>query len=244
MIGRDEPEGISSSAVNSGTGVGSREWTITLAAGLIAGALAWAAAETALIPEIATSSKGGHAGLSPAAIGTRNALVSFGILGGALGLLSGLAGGWIARSVSWASIAAVCGLLLGTAIGLGTAWLIVPVYYQTLRANNVGVSLMVHGATWGAIGAAAGLAFGIGLGAKARAVRVLFGGAGGALIAMVVYDLAGVILFPMAMTDRPVSTTWESRLLARVLVSLLVAAGSLVIARWPRTSPVGEPHPT
>ena len=37
-----------------------------------------------------------------------------------------------------------------------------------------------------------------------------------------------MMLFPMAMTDRPLSKTSETRLLARLLVAAMVAAGALL----------------
>jgi hypothetical protein len=56
------------------------------------------------------------------------------------------------------------------------------------------------------------------------------GGTGAALLATVIYEFAGSILFPLATTDRPLSAAWESRLAARLLVTLLVAAGVVLSA--------------
>jgi hypothetical protein len=55
------------------------------------------------------------------------------------------------------------------------------------------------------------------------------GGLGGAAFAAVIYEFAGSVV-PLAMTDRPVSRTWESRLLARLLVSVVAAAGAALLA--------------
>ena len=45
------------------------------------------------------------------------------------------------------------------------------------------------------------------------------------MLAAVIYEFAGGILFPQALTDRPISQTWESRLVARLLVTVLTAVG-------------------
>ena len=128
-----------------------------------------------------------------------------------LGLGLGLAGGSIGRSIPRAVVAGVVGLLVGGAIGIGTARLLVPVYFANREANDLIHPLLVHGGIWGAVAAVAGLAFGLGLGVG-PGVRTALAGAAAALLATVVYEIAGGLLFPTAMTDRPVSATWETRL--------------------------------
>jgi hypothetical protein len=200
-----------------------------LAAGLAAGVIAWACGEAALVSETGIGSRGGNHPRLPAVIAARNATVSFGILGAALGLGLGLAGGLIRRSVRSAVLAATIGLVLGGGTGVGITRLLLPLYYENLKANNLTYSLIVHGGIWAAVGAAAGLAFGVGLGGRSRMIRALLGGAAAAGLATVIYEFAGSLLFPMAMTDRPLSRTWETRLLARLLVAVLVAAGAVLL---------------
>ena len=118
------------------------------------------------------------------------------------------------------------GLLLGGGVGAGLSRLILPIYYEHSAGGELTYSLMVHGGIWVAVGAAAGLAFGIGLGGWSDAIRGMSGRAGcAALLAAVIYEFAGGILFPQALTDRPISQTWETRLFARLLVTVLTAAG-------------------
>jgi hypothetical protein len=59
-------------------------------------------------------------------------------------------------------------------------------------------------------------------------LRGLLGGVGGAIVATLIYELAGGLLFPLSLVDRPISVTSGTRLLARLLVALLVAA----VAAW------------
>jgi hypothetical protein len=155
--------------------------------------------------------------------------VSFGILGGSVGLCLGLAGGLVRKSALWAIIGGATGLILGGAAGVGVTHLTLPMYFAHARANDVTYSLILHCAIWAAVGGAAGLAFGVGLGGWSRIVRCTVGGLGGAALAAVIYEFAGSVV-PLAMTDRPVSRTWESRLLARLLVGVVVAAGAALLA--------------
>jgi hypothetical protein len=52
-------------------------------------------------------------------------------------------------------------LILGGVTGAGMARMLVPIYYENLSANDLTFSLIVHGGCWGAVGAVAGLAFGM-----------------------------------------------------------------------------------
>lgn len=202
---------------------GARTWVLALAAGLAAGVLAWGIGEAVIVPETGIVSGGGMK-VPPSVDGTRNGTVSFGVLGAVLGFALGLAGGLIRRSFLWACLAAVAGLLLGGGAGVVTAQSLVPVYYEHQRANDLTYSLTMHGGILAAVGAATGLAFGIGLGGWGRMIRVTVAGAGAAALAAVIYEFAGGILFPTAQTDHPVSLTWQTRLVARLLVTVLVAA--------------------
>jgi hypothetical protein len=196
-----------------------------VAAGLVAGVVAWAIGEATLVPEAGFQSKKEKIVVLPSVAGIRNGSISFGALGAALGLGLGLAGGLIRRSVLRAVLAGATGLLLGGGAGVALTRLILPVYYEHTRNGDVTYSLMVHAGVWVAVAAAAGLAFAIGLGGWRGVPRVMLGAAGAALLATVIYEFAGGLLFPRALTDRPISQTWESRLVARLLVTVLVAAG-------------------
>jgi hypothetical protein len=199
-------------------------WALALAAGLLAGVIAWASGEATLVPEAAYENKKEHVHVALSVAGIRNGIISFGALGAATGLALGLAGGLIARSALRAIGAGATGMLLGGGVGAALSQLILPIYYNHSTSGELTYSLMVHGGIWTAVGATAGLAFGIGLGGWRAALSGMLGGACAALLAAVIYEFAG-ILFPLALTDRPISQTWQSRLLARLLVAGLTAVG-------------------
>jgi hypothetical protein len=234
-----------------------RTWALALAAGLAAGVISGAIVEAALIPisavrgrtydytgKSAASAKAAStpdsnlarrqenpASVSPAGeIGMRNAVLSYGTLGAALGLGLGLAGGLIHRSLFRGILAGATGLVLGGVIGLVMARALAPVYYKNLSADDLTYSLIVHGGIWGSVGAVAGLAFGLGLGGWGRMLQATVGGAGAALLATAIYEFAGGILAPGAMTNLPVSAAWQTRIAAQLLVTLLVATGVVLAA--------------
>ncbi len=236
---------------------GIRTWALALAAGLAAGVIGGAIAEAALIPisdvgvraydytrkrapipkaapipdSGIAGGQGNNLGLSPAAaVGLRNAVFSYGTLGAALGLGLGLAGGLIHRSLFRTVLAGATGLVLGGVTGVVMARLIAPVFYKHLGTDDLTYALLDHGGIWGAVGAVAGLAFALGLGGWGRVLRVTVGGAGAALLAAAIYEFGGGILFPRAMTNLPVSLTWQTRVAAQLLVTLLVAAGVVLAA--------------
>ncbi|MGP0067535.1 MAG: hypothetical protein ACLQGP_28565 [Isosphaeraceae bacterium] len=211
-------------------GFQARAWALTLALALAAGLIGWACSEMMLVPEVGAGKKGGPVRVLPEVPATRNAIVTFGIFGAALGLGLGLAGGLLRRSVLWTILAAAIGLVLGGPIAAGVAWLILPIYYKQIMTSDLAYSLLVHGGAWTAIGAAAGLAFGLGRGGLRRILPTLVGAAAVALLATIIYEFAGMMLFPTAMTDRPLAKTTEIRLLAQLLVAAMVAAGALLFA--------------
>jgi hypothetical protein len=136
--------------------------------------------------------------------------------------------------------------------GTGMALAIVPHYFRMflrLRPEGFIPPLLMHGGIWGAVGAAGGLAFGLGLGGRDRAARALIGGLLGALLGTVLYDLIGALAFPMSRTDFPVAADWPPRLLARLLVAGLAAAGTamavagqgpMIAPPRPATMPPGD----
>jgi len=209
---------------------GIRTWALALAAGLVAGVVAWAIGEATLVPEAGFQNKKEKITVEPSVAGIRNSSISFGALGAALGLGLGMAGGLIRRSVPRAVMAGATGLLLGGGAGVALSRLILPVYYEHSRGGDITYSLMAHAGIWAGAAAAAGLAFAIGLAGWRGVLRGMVGGAAAALFATVIYEFAGGILFPLALTDRPISQTWESRLVARLLVTVLVAAGVVLCA--------------
>jgi hypothetical protein len=162
----------------------------------------------------------------------RNGALTFGVLGLCLGGCLGLAGG-LARRSSFAVAAGGLGSVLGFAAGVATSLALLPFCIASrLRYpdNDLVISFVMHGAIWGSVGAVAGLAFAVGLGERSVWVRALTAGFAGALVGAVAFDLIGAVAFLGAKTDDPISRTWVTRLIARLLVTVATAAAvSLVL---------------
>lgn len=205
-------------------------------AGLMAGVLAWAAGETRAVDagpaEKRSPFMGSETMMGQVTFESQQAAVrltstkAFGILGGLTGLLLGLAGGATAGSLRRAALAGGVGLVLGASVGAGVTWLTLP-GFERGRAADTGdllASLLMHGSFWIPIGAVGGLA--LGLGRRDRIALAMLGGAVGALVATVAYELIGGMIFPMAETGAPISLTGTTRLLGRLLVPILAAVGA------------------
>jgi hypothetical protein len=163
----------------------------------------------------------------------RNGAVAFGVLGLFLGGCLGLAGGLARRSSTSALKAGGLGSVMGFAVGAGASLALLPVcMVSRIRYpdGDLVISFLMHGAIWGLLGAVAGLAFAVGLGERNLWVRALVAGFAGALIGTVTFELIGAVAFPGAMTDDPISRTWVTRLMARLLVTVATtAAVSLIL---------------
>ena len=81
-------------------------------------------------------------------------------------------------------------------------------------------SLGMHGLIWGSVGAGAGLAFAVGLGKPRRGLPGPIAGLLGALLGTLAFEVIGAVAFPLAECDEPISRTWVTRLMARLLVSV------------------------
>jgi hypothetical protein len=193
--------------------------------------VAWCIGEATLVPEAGFQNRDEKIFVSQSVAGIRNGAIGFGALGGAMGLGLGLAGGLSRRSTARAVFAAAIGLFLGGALGVALNHFMLPFYYEHSRSGDITYPLVVHGGIWIGVSAAAGLAFAVGRGGWRGVPNGVLGAVAGALLATVLYDFAGGILFPLASTERPISQTWETRLLARLLVSMLVAAGVALCAQ-------------
>jgi hypothetical protein len=180
-------------------------------------------------------------------VSARNGALTFGVLGGLLGVGLGVAGGLIRRSIPGALLGGFVGLILGAAAGALPAVEIMPWYWRHRNDDPSALSLLtpllVHLGLWSAIGLAAGLAFGIGCGSKPiRLFEAALAGLTGAMLGTFVYEMAGAFLFPMAHTTDPFSATSGTRLLARLCVAGFVGLGALrsipqataVLSRPPR----------
>jgi hypothetical protein len=221
-----------------------RTWMLVLAGGLLSGLGGFASGEYALqlfAPslELPPGIKGDQI-LAPLEHARRirvsqdqTATFSYGALGALLGLTLGAAGGLARSSPRGAITAAVIGLLLGSAAGAGTTYLILPWYRAAYappspeNANQqLGLALATHGGIWMAVGAVAGLALGLGQGGR-RVPRAVIGGIFGAAVAAVVYEFVGAVAFPLERTYMPTAMAPVPRLLAHLAVALCVSAGAL-----------------
>jgi hypothetical protein len=166
-----------------------------------------------------------------AAAVAKNAGLAFLLLGAALGGGLGAAGG-LARGSRRAAVQATwAGLFLGIVAAGVMSLALLPAYnaYQLRHpdeaARDLLWPLLIHSGIWSAVGAAGGLALALGLGERGPIPRAVLGGFIGAAVGTVAYELAGA-LFPAARTAQFVSATRETRLMARLAVTLLASAGA------------------
>jgi hypothetical protein len=165
---------------------------------------------------------------------SRATALGFGVLGACLGGSLGIAGGLARRPASPAAPAAggLLGAVLGVALGAGTSLALVsPLLdlYFGHKDLEILTGMFSHGVLWGPLGAAAGLAFAVGLGERRLTGRALMAGLAGAVLGTVAFDLVGALAFPLAQTDHLFSQTWPTRLMARLMVSLGTAAAIVLV---------------
>ncbi len=228
---------------------GRARWILVFS-GLIAGAVAFGIGEKThdLVPaEKVARELQGSTIMEPnwataTAAATRNAALTYGVLGLCLGAGLGIAGGLARRSTPRAAVAGVLGAILGAGLGGGLARLTL---FRFIEARDIYndqallISLGMHGLLWGMLGVWAGLAFAIGLGHYRRIPPAMTSGLIGAALGSLAYDFIGAAVLPMAATDEPLAVTWVARLLACVLVSL-GAALAVAAVGLPVTAPAAE----
>jgi len=216
-------------------------WILTLTAGLAAGFGGWAAVES-IYGSYQPSVKSSTSTPNPeeAAVrdmGLRKAMIieaslAFGTLGAVLGLTFGMAGGLARRSFRGGLAAAAIGMMLGAAGGLAAGRILTPMHYNLSASidDDLIVALVVQGAICAVVGAMAGAAFSLGLGEDDERFdfRLVAGGLLGALAGLIVYQIAGVVAFPLDDTTLPISNTWGSRYLAKALVAGFAAIGVML----------------
>jgi uncharacterized membrane protein YqaE (UPF0057 family) len=216
-------------------------WALALAAGLLAGFASWLIGESLhgrfAPPEMRTGIR-----LTPPQIISRaTALhaaegfevnVVLGASGAIVGLALGLAGGYARRSGRAALIAAIAGTILGGAAGAIIPRLLLPIFFRMHDPDrdDLILAILIQGGSWSLIGAAAGAAFGIGLGGRGSALRGLFGGLLGAIAGVLVYQIVGALAFPLDGTSDPVSATWFTRLFAELAAPIYISAGAALAA--------------
>ncbi len=215
-------------------------WGLALTAGLIAGFASWQIGETYHGRFEPTLIPGKALGTPPEVLEanfnsrqtavTREATFAYGVLGAVLGLALGLAGGAVRGSVGTALVGAIVGTILGGAAGAGMTRVLLPIYHSNilLRSDkgDLLLAILIHGGSWSVIGAVGGAAFGIGLGDRRRAIAALFGGLVGAIAGVLAYEIIGSLAFPLDAITDPISATPETRLFARLAVTILASAGA------------------
>ncbi len=170
----------------------------------------------------------------------RNAALAFGLLGACLAGCLGIAGGLARRSRFGILAAGLLGATIGAALPASVSLISIkylPYAQFHYPDYELIISMLMHGSIWGLAGAAAGMAFAVGLGQPRLLIRSTLAGLAGAIFGAIVFDLIGGILFPLAETGEAISTNWPSRLTARVLVCIATAA--LVVLSLPTPRPSG-----
>ena len=227
---------------------GARLWAFALGAGILAGLVSWlggeACREVIKPPRHNVNSKGLILRVTDrreeATAVAKNAGIAFVFLGAALGGGLGAAGGLARRSRRSVATAGLIGLAMG-AVAAGVMSLVLLPPYNAYKLRNPDealrdllLPLLVHAGIWSVVGVAGGLALGLGLGERGLLPQAVLGGLLGAVVAAAAYELIGAFAFPEARTAQFVSATWESRLVARLAVTLLAAIGAVLGLTSPR----------
>jgi hypothetical protein len=164
-------------------------------------------------------------------LATQNGVIGYAILGAILALGLGAAAALLdgRRSISLVFLAGLTGLVLGACGGAAASYLLIPFYFNNLETADLTFSMLIHLGIWTVLGAASGVAFGIGSGSRDVFVRALIGGVTGAALATLLFDISGAF-FPLAHTERPMAEEVGTRLLGNMLLGLCVAGGIVVVA--------------
>ncbi len=213
-----------------------RAWGFALMAGAAAGLVAWLGGEAVVDRFAAAGTPRNVYGTmvsQPSSDSIRvselkNGMLAFAILGAAVGGVMGLAGGLARGRMRSALFTAAIGLGLGVAAAVATTWADGLAYRRWFDqvADNLLATLLFHGAVWSSIGAAGGLAFGIGISGRGGALRGLLGGLLGGWLGTLLFEVIGSAAFPLDRTFQPVSLSWGSRLAGRLAVAVCVAIGT------------------
>ena len=244
------PEGIPPTSDVSTPGVdasvpGRRLWSTVLLTAIVAGAIAWGIGETRLVrvdaEETDVTLMGRKLRSATAqtvqAAQTMTAIKVFSVFGALLGAAGGISGG-LARFAPRSGLsAAVIGMIVGGGSGGLAAFVMVPIHSRLVDegGSEFLTSFVAHAGIWTPVGAAAGLALGLGLrraGGRGLGLGLLslVGGALGATFAAILYELIGALAFPLGGTSQPISTTPGSRCLALILLAVIVLTTALAVA--------------
>jgi hypothetical protein len=208
-----------------------------LAVAVAAGVVAWSLADRFRVSERVLrdrrSGEGVFSGFAELSIShaIRNGITGYAILGGILSLGLGVTAGLLngRRSIARAFLAGLTGVMLGACGGAASSYVLIPIFFGNLENADLTRSMLIHLGIWTAVGAASGLAFGIGSGSRGVLSRSLVGGITGAALATLLFDFTGAF-FPLAHTERPLAEEAGTRLAVSMLLGLSVAGGIVVVA--------------
>jgi len=159
----------------------------------------------------------------------KNAALTYGLLGLALGGSLGLAGGLARRSPRAGVKAGLIGGMLGGATGAGAAWPMTYLFYHYLDPESgVALPLLIRSGILLPVGAAAGLAFGSGSGGRRSIIRGLLGGIAGAALGTMLFEVFNAAAFPLVRVTSPISGERLPRLLLIFCVTVFTSLGTAV----------------
>jgi hypothetical protein len=235
-------------------------WLWALTAGLVAGLASWLGGEAAygyfkpvirrpanweeMSPFDRTSVISDLTREARPSVEAKNAAVAYGMLGAALGGTLGLVGGLARRSNRAALAAALVGIVAGASAGAGMSAVLTRVFYRLLDPESgMMLPFLTHAGIWMSVGAAGGLAFGMGLGGRRSIVRALLGGLLGAALGTMMFEVINAVAFPLVRVFEPVPGERLPRLLALLGVAGFAALGAAVGVRDRRRDAAAPTRP-
>jgi hypothetical protein len=228
-------------------GLGRARWLAILAgllAGLVAFGIGEATYELIRAATVQQNLMGSIVNVPDRATSTvadaRNAALAFAALGACLGGCLGVAGGLARRSRAGAVTGGLLGVFLGLALGAGTSLALLPWFIKArydFFEYDLLIAMIMHVVIWGLLGASAGLAFAVGLGESRLGGRSLLAGLVGAVLGAMAFELIGAVAFTGANTNYPISETWPTRLMARLLVTVGTAMAVALLLPGPPSGP-------
>jgi hypothetical protein len=224
-------QGISSPSPEASSVPGTKTLGTALIVALAAGVVAWGLADKFRVTEVEDLDDFYGGVKLSVALATHNGVVFYAILGAILAIGLGVTAGLLngRRSTSRVFLAGLTAAVLGACGGAASSYVLFPIYFGRMETADLTLSMLVHLGIWTAVGAASGVAFGIGSGSRDVLVRSLIGGITGAALGTLLYDISGAF-FPLAHTERPLAEVAGTRLAANMLLGLSVAVGIVVVA--------------
>lgn len=252
--GMEKEEGISRGASSRVMPV----WAWALAAGIIAGLVGGLAGELnykrfepvvvllpnwkSLSPYVKSDHLANELRTKTPPQEVKNAALAYGVLGAVLGLGLGLVGG-MARGLRASLTAATVGAILACAAAAIASRLMVPVFYRNIDPENAALMpFFTRSVIWVAVGAFAGLAFGLGRGGANRIIAGFCGGLIGAALGSVLFEVTTVMFFALVRQLELIPTVPKLRLLSHLLVAVPTALGAALAAGGPTKSGKEPPN--